>query len=200
MGHWVFWEWVAYASLWVAAVIVAINGVALLPIAFLLAGTVILVGHELGFYGKSDSPAPPQSDIAAKPDENSAVLTKIALLEDRFRLVEAITGNFQQSCFVQLAQMSVTGYDHKIISLFEEMAKATENLVNTALGETISFREHPTYDRMPEKPAPGEPSLPPAVVADYRKVYDQCETAKITVGLVKGRYEQRRREYTRELK
>ena len=71
MVHWVFWEWVAYATLFIAATILAIDQglkmapdvrermprlltgrlLPFVPIALVILGPAILVAHELGILG-----------------------------------------------------------------------------------------------------------------------------------------------------
>jgi len=93
MAHWTYWEWVAYAVLFIAALIIAADtgfkqapelmeklpaffhstwwGFA--PLAFVLLATVILVGREFEWFGRR-SPAPEQTSAPQIIDTNLFLL------------------------------------------------------------------------------------------------------------------------------
>lgn len=104
MWHWTFWEWVGYSTLWVSAIIVAMDGGlkmapqlasglprpfsflrspvwAFAPLAFLMIGTVSLIIHDFVPNGVGNSasmarlqPLPVEFRVAADPIKLTTIL------------------------------------------------------------------------------------------------------------------------------
>jgi hypothetical protein len=206
MAHWNFWEWPAYASLWIAAVILFADGglrmapdvrnrlppflqflynpwLAFVPLALLIIGTLMLLGNDLGLIGRSDtrdnSPSAPMADIK-RLDLEILRIVKLEMLRDARVKFGNLSNEHKTLCGEILSEYKDGKVKQTNLERLRSNAVSMQGMAKNFLNQALDFQANPNFDRNPHVTASGEERIATdAAKWEYRKLSDQCTTAEL---------------------